>query len=564
VIWYLSDLVRFKSEREGLEELALSAEWLTPIGWRVDDRMRIVLDAEIAISGRVYPVSLRFPEHFPYTPPSVLPRGDDSRWSNHQFGAGGELCLEFGSDNWTPDITGAQMLQSACRLLEGENPAPGARGTVASRHNNSLGQILRSERTRLLLTRTLDAFLAEWPAGITSTGTVLAGYHKSGNVYILQRIALADDQTWNDASVPSLLSGDLMEWQINIFRLPSDTAWPPTDDLQTFEDACAKHGFNPDQTFVLLLKGAQTKAYFIHRTGKAVYEMAIVPAEAEARRLDNSHDVLRQKSVALIGCGSLGSKVATMLARCGVTNFYLVDDDVLMPDNFVRNDLDWRDVGSHKADGVARRLQFANPAADARVRRIQLAGMESSGTGDEAIKAIGLCDLIFDATANPNVLNLLAMVAEVARKPIIWAEVFAGGIGGLIVRCRPEQEPAPQLTRRVIENWFGDRNATPLRAVRDYGTGGEGIPLIADDADVSAIAAAAVRLAVDTLVARDPSLFPYSAYAIGLGVGSVFTQPFEIFPIEIPKAPAAGPKRSLSTEDSAAELARIISLFEPK
>jgi hypothetical protein len=90
------------------------------------------------------------------------------------------------------------------------------------------------------------------------------------------------------------------------------------------------------------------------------------------------------------------------------------------------------------------------------------------------------------------------------------------------------------------------------------------MPLIADDADVSAIAAAAVRLAIDTLIARDPSLFPYSAYAIGLGVGSVFTQPFEIFPIEIPKAPAAERKRLLSTEESAAELARIISLFEPK
>ena len=526
--------------------------------------MRVVMDADIAVSGRVYPVSLRYPEHFPYTPPSVLPRGDDSRWSSHQFGAGGELCLEFGSDNWTPDINGAQMLQSARRLLEGENPAPGERGTVASRHNNSLGQILRSERTRLLLTRNLSAFLAEWPAGGVTTGTILAGYHKSGNVYILSKIALANGQTWNDPSVPPLLSGDLMEWQMNIFRLPPNAAWPPMDTLQAFEDACAKLRFNSDQTFVLLLKDALTKPYFIHRAGNAVYEMAIVPAEAEARRLDDSHAVLKQKSVALIGCGSLGSKVATMLARCGVASFYLVDDDVLLPDNFVRNDLDWRDVGSHKADGVARRLQFANPASDAHVRRIQLAGMESSGTGDEAIKAIGICDLIFDATANPDVLNLLAMVAEAARKPIVWAEVFAGGIGGLIVRCRPEQEPAPQLTRRVIENWFGDRNATPLRGVRDYGTGGEEMPLIADDADVGAIAAAAVRLAIDTLIARDPSLFPYSAYAIGLGVGSVFTQPFEIFPIDIPKAPAAEPKRSLSTEESAAELARIISLFEPK
>ena len=41
----------------------------------------------------------------------------------------------------------------------------------------------------------------------------------------------------------------------------------------------------------------------------------------------------------------MGSKLAASLARSGVRRFVLVEEDVLLPENLVRNDLDWRDVG---------------------------------------------------------------------------------------------------------------------------------------------------------------------------------------------------------------------------
>src|SRR5208282_5261860 len=120
--WYLSDIARFKSEREGLETFAIAVEWFTALAWRMDEIMRLVLDAEIAVGNRTFPIFLRYPDTFPFSPPSVFPRGDNSRWSSHQFGAGGELCLEYGPDNWTPDMTGVLMIESAHRLLSLENP----------------------------------------------------------------------------------------------------------------------------------------------------------------------------------------------------------------------------------------------------------------------------------------------------------------------------------------------------------------------------------------------------------------------------------------------------------
>ena len=159
MIWYFLDLERFRAERDGLEAYASEVDWFVTSGWRIDGRGRLILDAEIVAGSRVYPIYLQYPELFPHTPPSVFPRGDASRWSSHQFGAGGELCLEYGPDNWTPDLTGTRLIDSAHRLLETENPPSGERSAVPSRHLDSLGQKLRLEYSRILLTRNIEALL---------------------------------------------------------------------------------------------------------------------------------------------------------------------------------------------------------------------------------------------------------------------------------------------------------------------------------------------------------------------------------------------------------------------
>jgi hypothetical protein len=76
MIWYLENLQRNRTEREALETLASSVTWLTPVGWRIDADLRLVWDADIAIPAGNRQVSLRYPNHFPYSPPLVLPRGD--------------------------------------------------------------------------------------------------------------------------------------------------------------------------------------------------------------------------------------------------------------------------------------------------------------------------------------------------------------------------------------------------------------------------------------------------------------------------------------------------------
>jgi molybdopterin/thiamine biosynthesis adenylyltransferase len=559
MIWYIEDYRRHQREREALDALTSSVDWLIPIGWRIDGELHLIWDAEIVTAAHTFPISVRYPNHFPHSPPIVLPRGAAERWSGHQYGPGGELCLEYGPDNWHPDLTGADMVASAHRLLQGEQPAPDQSGEVASRHETTVGQELRGERSRFLVTRALADFLAQMPEGTLLSANALGLFHEHSFVSIITSVSSQSGEIWRDALPASF--GFNYEREIALCRWPSGARWPSTKSLTDFRAAAVLHGLHlPDVKHTMIIRGSRIRAYYLDNDGGPVMEVSVIPAEPEVARLDDDHKALHQRKVAVIGCGSLGSKIAVMLARAGVGKFFLVDDDLLLPDNFVRHDLDWRDVGTHKADSVASRIQLVNPAAECKVRKHRLGGQESSGSIESLIESLADCDLLIDATAEPAVFNYLSAAVAVGKKPLLWAEVFGGGFGGLIARHRPLFEPDPASMRRVIDNWCLERGHPIERAANDYG-GGAGVPAIADDADVTVIAAHASRMGIDMLIPRDPSAFPNSVYLIGLTKGWIFENPFETYPIKVGPPIASDAPEELSPEETAGEVARILQLL---
>ncbi len=76
--------------------------------------------------------------------------------------------------------------------------------------------------------------------------------------------------------------------------------------------------------------------------------------KSEAKRLQD-------KTVALIGCGSIGSQVAQVLAHSGVGRFLLIDPDVLSWDNVARHALGGSYVGQNKAEAMANYLSVNFP-----------------------------------------------------------------------------------------------------------------------------------------------------------------------------------------------------------
>lgn len=558
--WYIENYKRYKREREALEALTSAENWLTPIKWRIDESARMTWEADIVTPAGIRPVLLRYPNHFPHSPPLVLPRGDTTRWSQHQYGAGGELCLEYGTDNWQQDITGADMIASAHRLLEGEQPSPGAVEEVASRHKTTIGQDLRNVFSRLLVTRDLENELRSFPENLMSIARVAGMYHSNEcTVRVIADITFPDGRIWK-AELPEVETLGF-EQSVALFRWPRGQAFPAFETLTSFRQDIDRQGLTlPDVPYAVVVHGDKARAFYLDAEGDSLSESAVIAPEPFVSRLDSNHARLAERKIAIIGCGSLGSKVAVMLARSGVTNFILVDDDLLLPDNVVRHDLDWRDMGAHKANGVARRIKLVHPAANCIVRRYRLGGQESSGAIEGLIETVAECDLLIDATAEPEVFNYLCAAVAISQKPMVWAEVFGGAYGGLIARYRPEKEPEPASMRLATENWCRDQGKPMPRPAHRYG-GEPREPAIADDADVTVIAGHAARMAIDILIPRDPSIFPHSVYLVGLAAGWIFDQPFETHPIDVGGQALAKPVEGEDEEEKKAEYNRITQLF---
>ena len=216
-------------------------------------------------------------------------------------------------------------------------------------------------------------------------------------------------------------------------------------------------------------------------------------------RLPEEYEQLSKVRVGIVGLGSIGSKVALSLARSGVQRFLRVDDDYLIPGNLVRHDLSWAFVGVHKVNAVRDALRLVAAGVDVDVNNHRIAGQESALSAAAALKDLANCDLLIDATANPEVFLRMAAIAKANKKILCWGELFAGGYGGLIARARPDIDPNPLAVRSAIHAHLATLPPAPFQEAGGYDVAQEQ-PLVAYDSDVGQIASAITRLAIESML----------------------------------------------------------------
>lgn len=549
--WWVFQQKRLTAEKSAIAELEQDADWVCVGEWYAHKDLKLCVNFSISLNSEKVHLTMVYPSIYPDAPPMVF-SSENLKISAHQYGAEGELCLEFRPDNWDQSIVGADMIASAHRLISGEaESASGAVDAVISAHTASIGRDTRFKFCRLLLTPNELGALNS----LTENQVIEMEFHERfENVFpvaLLKRLGTAE---------APLFVGELVGLQGRKASLGKAVQIPPDlvnlvsapDDLATVLKALKLDNlftemFDSDgQQHLLIGSNNDWRLFWLHgdRSDRKMLTYSLIPLPALMERLPAEHEKLSAKSVGIVGCGSIGSKIATTLARSGVANFFLVDEDIFFPGNIVRNELDYDYIGIHKADALKDRLKRVNPNCKVTLSHIRLGGQESSSSLSAALEKLSDSNILIDATADPVAFNMIASVSTRSKVPMVWGEVFAGGIGGLIARARPELDPTPQLARRQILGWC------ERRGVEWHGNNGgasyetptdDGPPMVADDGSVAVIAAHMSRLAVDVLLAPDASNFPHSAYMIGLSSGWAFTQPFETFPINLAQEGDWGP-----------------------
>lgn len=547
--WVLRDLPRFLQEHKDLERLQKEADWLVACAWRIDADVEVDMDFEI--HGNPYQVTLTYPDLFPETPAYIRPRDASQQWSIHQYGPGGSFCLEWRADNWQRSVTGADLAQSLYRLLTTEtHPEQPAR--VPSAHHLTEGQKLRSSEYRLVCTPGLLAALAIMPDHVHRKLRKTSVLHIPATVAFISKLEAADSEMANIDDLPSGVSScfPLFAWSEDgkALRSSSFDGTPLPSSFDELSKLLEKSGFAADTVLIRDAETKNIKSQFLLLIGddpKAMRAISINTGEEttirkydvilppnQERRLPMESDHLAAIRFGIVGMGSIGSKVAVSLARSGARHFLLVDDDYLAPHNICRHELSWAAVGTDKVHAVQEALTLIVPDLDVKVLSHRVAGQESALVAAAALKELSTCDVLIDATAEPEVFLRLAAIAMMEKKPMCWAEVFAGGIGGLIARARPDIDPNPVAVRDAFIAHLDTLPPAPFRQATDYNVQSQE-PLTAYDSDVTQIASAFTRLIIDTALREQASIFPYSVYMIGLQKEWFFTQPFDTHPIDV-------------------------------
>lgn len=538
MMWWIGDSRRLSDERRAIA--SIGEDWFENPAWSLDAHGRLMLVFDIALPHRRFRLAMTYHNTFPASPPSVRPVSDRERISSHQYGPGGELCLSIRSDNWSPDITGADMVRSTHTLLSLETPDQDGEVLPApSAHHIPPEQSLRHEFARFYVDPVSRRALLRDDLDGTAIQVGLDYRRPCCIAQLLSISPRSSDGLPIPVGTPRALRNARIVCQGHLHVVDFPAA--AVKAIETVERLGAVVGerlrLSKQDMWACVVRTSDQGVLLVqHFSGSEevlVFETVYGPFEPVRSGLDGS--LLAKKRVGIVGLGSLGSRIATALARAGVGRFELVDGDVLHLGNLERHDADWREVGRHKSELMAHRLHLIHPHVNANPWQTALGAQVSSQEAGSVRAALAACDLLVDATANPDVFNDLAFIAMQSNRSLVWGAVFAGAVGGEIARSRPGKDPSPHAIRQAMTQFYETADEPPpLAAGRGYdGSIGQDEPLIATDADTSVFAAHMAGFAIDALTGEEPSIYPVPAYFIGLKRGWLFVGPFDSRPLHV-------------------------------
>ena len=186
----------------------------------------------------------------------------------------------------------------------------------------------------------------------------------------------------------------------------------------------AKHqtkGFRPSKVpDDVLIKRAFSAGASIQKSDVSRADSAWI----HGRDQDEHHDVLKLKRVAVVGCGSLGSEIVTLLAKAGVGNLTIVDGGSLEWANIGRHSLGAAHVSMNKATAMKALLAETLPHTN-----VDAVGTPLGFHDKTLIEKLMSADVLVSATGSwsaASLSNALWIDTGIASDMIVaWMEAHA-------------------------------------------------------------------------------------------------------------------------------------------
>ncbi|SRR6266702_2715734 len=125
------------------------------------------------------------------------------------------------------------------------------------------------------------------------------------------------------------------------------------------------------------------------------------------------------KSVAIIGCGSVGSFVADELARAGISKFLLIDPDIVEWRNLTRTIYGYAAVGQPKVDALKTHLMSIFPDVSASTLCIEVQRLRP-----QLRDLLGSVDLVVSALDDPEASGIVDRYCYALSKPALFVGIY--------------------------------------------------------------------------------------------------------------------------------------------
>ncbi|MDT0318025.1 ThiF family adenylyltransferase [Streptomyces millisiae] len=175
---------------------------------------------------------------------------------------------------------------------------------------------------------------------------------------------------------------------------------------------------------------------------------------AVTTRRDSGRPVrsFRGKHVYIWGCGGIGSWAAEFIARSGATQITLCDPANITGGLLIRQNYTETDIGSTKADALARRLNAISDGL-----KVEVVPWLSL---DEATRAVTMADVVIDATVSLSVGRLLDALADNPDRRAVLAQIATdartGCLGIVAVSALGDSVGPSTIDRQVGPVVLGD------------------------------------------------------------------------------------------------------------
>lgn len=137
---------------------------------------------------------------------------------------------------------------------------------------------------------------------------------------------------------------------------------------------------------------------------------------------------LKSKKIGIVGLGALGSTIATELARSGISDFILVDNDKLALENIGRHDLTLKDIDKYKVLAITEKIKDINPLA--KCFPIPFNVLDDYSL---SLKFLSGCDLVVSTIDDPDAKFALDSVLIPEGKKVVYSGVFYNAVSGFVL-----------------------------------------------------------------------------------------------------------------------------------